>query len=659
MAQPTSSPNPPGARQGGETLRRDAEAPSLAPRHALELAIQLELTGGDAVLAGLAAARVATLFASLDGPADPPADDRSWQSLLARETPPSDTELQGVWSELRPHQPGAPSTVSPSALGRLREIWPLLGPTEYLLGKGGDTRLMLDPLTGLNAYGCSSRPRPWAVTFASSTASSISARGYTGAEEGRCLLLREALAHGALLAGRRANERVRAAILAHYGLPPGTRVVLTPSGTDAELAALAVTWLADPATPIANVLMASEETGAGVPLAATGHHFATLTARGVPVTKGDKIDGFVPHGSASQVELIEIPIRSDNGALRGANEVDAQCTESARKALARGARVLLHVMDQSKTGLVAPSFAALDAFRDDTRVDVVVDACQARLSAASVRRYFDRGDMVLVTGSKFFTGPPFAGALLLPPRIAARLDGTRPLPAGLASYFGRFDWPESVAACAAFPEGSNVGLALRWEAALAEMKAFESVPRETVNEILERFASTVGGAIAANPDLVLHDVLPLDRPREPGGWDSIRTIFAFSVRAPERRDGVPRRLLDPEEAARLYAWLNSDVSPCIPGVSEAERALAARLFHIGQPVGVRGNGGHKSGALRLSAGARLVSGEPSHAGLPPSTRIESELADALSVLAKVSLILEHFDAIRAINPRPRFRGGVP
>ena len=535
----------------------------------------------------------------------------------------------------------------------LKEL--LYGATEHVLGKGGDTRLVLDAVTGLNAYGCSSLPRPWAVTFASSTASSISERGYAAADKARARLLSDTIERGDVFAVRAATDRVRAGILVHYGLPPSTRIALVPSGTDAELAALALAWLADPKKPIVNVLVAPEETGTGVPLAAKGRHFATLTARGIPVTKGDRIDGF-----PGDVELAEVPIRDANGVLRSDEEIDAACARATEAGLARGARVLFHVMDQSKTGRIAPSASCLERLKGDDRVDVVIDACQARLTAASVQRYFDLGHIVLITGSKFFTGPPFAGALLLPPRIAARLDGAAPLPAGLADYFGRFDWPEPAAACTGLADGGNVGLALRWEAALAEMRAFAAVPPETVTEILEGFARTVRGAFEANPDLRLHDVPALTRAHDAHGWDTIRTIFAFSIRAPSApgsREGA--RLLDVEEAARVYAWLNSDISAHLaPGASEADRGLAARLFHLGQPVAIVGPGGAKSGALRISAGARLVSGEPSHAGLAHHARIESELADALAALAKVSLVLRNYDTLRAANPRPRFRGGV-
>ena len=55
-------------------------------------------------------------------------------------------------------------------------------PTHVLMATGGAIRLRTDPETLLNGYGCSHRPRPWAITFASSTASSVSERGYMAAD---------------------------------------------------------------------------------------------------------------------------------------------------------------------------------------------------------------------------------------------------------------------------------------------------------------------------------------------------------------------------------------------------------------------------------------------------------------------------------------------
>ena len=54
-------------------------------------------------------------------------------------------------------------------------------PLERILATGGDSRLTVDLKTGLNRYGTVPRPRPEAVHFSSSTASSISDYGFTRA----------------------------------------------------------------------------------------------------------------------------------------------------------------------------------------------------------------------------------------------------------------------------------------------------------------------------------------------------------------------------------------------------------------------------------------------------------------------------------------------
>ena len=145
-------------------------------------------------------------------------------------------------------------------------------------------------------------------------------------------------------------------------------------------------------------------------------------------------------------------------------------------AIARGERVLLHAVDVSKTGLLAPRLALLHELRrtHGSKFDLVIDACQTRLSPASIARYVALDAVVLITGSKFFTGPPFSGAALIPASIACRL-ADREIPTGLRDYFAQDNFSSNCRAARKLPRG-NIGLALRWHAALAEMQAFFDVP---------------------------------------------------------------------------------------------------------------------------------------------------------------------------------------
>ena len=610
---------------------------AVALRHAIEIAV-MRRAGAAPALAGLGAARVAARFAGFERllQASEPAPDAGI-AALAGAAPPSAAALVTLWRRLAVHQPDADPTLPTGTVARLAALWPLLEPVEALLQSGGDARLRVDPRSGLNGYGSSHRPRPWAVTFASSTASSTSERGFAAAEQARRRWLSAGLARGTAPVLAEAAAAVKAAIAAHYGLPAGTEVLLAASGTDCELFTLALAQLHPSGRPLVNILVAPEETGSGVPLAAEGRHFAADTAWGVPVAKGARVAGFDP-----RVRVARVAVRA-GGRVRSAEAVAADCAAIVGSAVASGIRAVLHLLDQSKTGLIAPAGDAVRALhaRHPDALDVVVDACQARVAECRVRAWLAAGWMVQLTGSKFFTGPPFAGTVLVPPSLAGRLD--RPLPAGLADYAGRHEWPPRSRAAGPLTERANLGLLLRWEATLAEMRVFAAVDPAWRCTVLERFGAAVRAAVAASPDLRL---LPPPVPaRAFPEWDALPTIFSFAVL-------FERRPMDPAEARQVYRWLNSDLRTALP---DAEPALAGLRCHIGQPAPVAEAGGAVAGVLRISAGARLVSGEPSHAGLDREQRLDREIADMGAAIAKIGLIVRHYARLQRADPGPTFR----
>lgn len=589
-------------------------------------------------LARAAAARAAALFGEAERAALPPQAQAllpGWLAPMASDISPGPTRLAELFD------------LSAEEAGRLHGLWSWLGTADALMETGGDIRLARDPKTALNGYGCSHRPRPWAITFASSTASSSSERGYIAADKAR-LQVSAALLRG--MAPQRALAScigaVRRGLGRAYGLRPGEEIVLAASGTDTELLALALTHLAGTGQPILNILIAPEETGRGVPMAARGQHFAVDTALGHDVTFEAPIEGFRP-----DTALANIALRSASGAVRPQSEVEAEIEAVLDAALAQGRRVILHGLDLSKTGLLAPSPAFLADLRAryGAGFDIVVDACQARLSPSSVRAYLALEAVVLVTGSKFFTGPPFAGAALLPASVAARL-GTARLPAGLAAYFNQGEFPPGAFAAQGLPAGGNYGLALRWHAALAEMRALLRVAPKRRADIIEAFGAAVRQGIDATPGLALLPAPPIARTAADEPWERLPSIFTFSLPAPH----APGRCLTPAEARQVYVWLNTDLSGVLPQAGE----VAARICHIGQPVPLaQPEGAGQMGALRVSAGARLISGEPSHRSLALGARLRREFADVGIVFAKIRLILENWQRLCAANPTPSYRGG--
>lgn len=621
---------------------RGAVTPSLPPhpevaalwqRHDVE-ATWLSTHGVAPALAKAAAARAAAQFFSLEIKRLPVGVQSTlpvWLRPMAGDVSPSLDNLTS-WFGLSQHE-----------AQRLQDVWGLLGTADELMETGGDIRLARDPQTGLNGYGCSHRPRPWAITFASSTASSSSERGYIAADKAR-------LATTALLLRGEARRRAisacigsaRRGIAKVFGLSAGEDVILAASGTDTELLALALAHLSGADTPILNILIAPEETGRGVPMAARGLHFAVDTALGCNVSFETPIEGF-----RADTSLANIPLRTPAGDVRPAAEIEAQIESVLAQALAAGQRVILHGLDLSKTGLLAPTPVFLERLRETYGMafDIVLDACQARLSPASIQTYLALDAIVLVTGSKFFTGPPFAGAALLSQRVAARLQSGE-LPAGLGAYFNRAEFPARSRAAKNLPDDGNYGLALRWHAALAEMKAFFHVAPDKRAQILQKFAEAVVQGVAATKGLRLLPSPPLCRGEE--GWERLPSIFTFALCAPH----APNRYLTPAESRQIYVWLNTDLSPWFP----AQADIAGRICHIGQPVPLpQPEGEGQMGALRVSAGARLISGEPSHRALRPQARLARELADVEVVFAKIGLILGAWAVLSAANPSPSYR----
>lgn len=433
-----------------------------------------------------------------------------------------------------------------------------------LLASGGDERICPDPNTGRNRYGTTIQPAAEETWFSSSTATSISARGY-----------RAALADLQALTGRDVRStlhvrdwlgRIRAEIAALFGCK-GTETVLAASGTDAELIALAIAERLM-ARPITNIVVAPNETGSGVANAAAGMNFQSTSCLGGPVAVGQRLAGW----SQSDIEVACVDIRTPEGEPRHPRAVDADVVRHAAKALAHGRCVLLHVLDTSKTGLAGPSrrLAEQIAASAPDRVLVMVDACQLRCPPDRLRSDLARGFMVLITGSKFGAGPPLSGALLLPKAIAERLGDARPPPEGLADYSACQDWPERLQETFArnLTTPANLGAGLRWSAALAELGRFAKVDPRLLARFLARFEREVRLRAAMTPR-----VSPLE--------DGIHGILPNPSIVPLLIRRVDGCCMSSAELARIQADLRRAMMPTRIGGASAR---LQRVFHVGQPV---------------------------------------------------------------------------
>jgi hypothetical protein len=496
----------------------------------------------------------------------------------------------------------------------------LFVPLDRLLGGGGDARLTLDPVSGVNAYGCRPCPCPDTLSFASSTATSISQRGYERVGDARESLMRSAVAVGIEAAFDARVESMRDRLKCYLGLSStGVDIAFSPSGTDSQLQALLLArGLLGPR--LTTVIVAADQTGSGTVDTARGRHFSTMTANGHRVGKGDPIAGL-----ADAVNSTALPSFDAAGGFRSGAENDQLVIGAIERSVAGGSNVLLQIMDASKLGWRAPGDQCLDeiARRWPDRVQVVVDACQTRLGRPRLRGYLDRGYLVIITGSKFFTGPAFSGALLVPSRLAPACDAITGDVSGFCEYSNRSDWPMHWKNLRSrFAGRTNFGQWLRWEAALEEIRAYYAVPDRFRLQALTTFGEGVARIIGASPSLRL---LPQNCDDRGADDEELAraTIFPFAI-SHRGRD------LALDDCRMIYREL---------GCASADERPEAPICLVGQPVALGGDARSCAAVLRISASARLVTEAWSPDETTACGNLRRELDHVGAVVAKIERLV--------------------
>jgi hypothetical protein len=325
-------------------------------------------------------------------------------------------------------------------------------------------------------------------------------------------------------------------------------------------------------------------------------------------------------------QIMTAPSRAAGGALRPAHQIDEEIAAIAAAAAQAGRKVLLVMLDVSKTGLISPSVACAQDLKQrfPERIEVLVDACQLRLAPQTLAAYLRQDFMVAITGSKFITGPAFSAALLVPEAAAARMQAAR-APRALADLCLQGELPDGWRGAPELKAKANFGLVLRWEAALEEMRRFSALPPAAVTRFFGDFAAAVGERLAEDEAFEAAPVRPLERTGlgAPASWDRVQTIFPFFL----KRGGRTMTSLETLGVQRLMtvdlgAWAGWDV--------------AGRRVQLGQPVHCGKRQGADLSALRLCLSARLAV----EALAPGGCGAEAMIGEALVALDKASWLTE-------------------
>jgi len=286
-------------------------------------------------------------------------------------------------------------------------------------------------------------------------------------------------------------------------------------------------------------------------------------------------------------------------------------------------------------GWTAPSENCISELqrRWPDRICVVVDACQMRIGRARLRHQLTQNRIVLMTGSKFYCGPPFSGAILIPESLGSAFANINQIPLGLRTLSSRFDWPARYQAQrSGFPSAQNFGQWLRWEAALEEMRAYHVVPVEFRIRALARFAMAIPALIAASRVVVLYGDSVCDTDTARDEEFTAPTIFPISLK---HAGGF----FSYQECTTIHRLLTQNLSRSL--TAGVESAAASRLCRMGQPVTI----GSTTAIIRLSSSARMVARCWSSDAATAIANIETEIASVALALDKLEFVVRHYNQL--------------
>jgi len=282
---------------------------------------------------------------------------------------------------------------------------------------------------------------------------------------------------------------------------------------------------------------------------------AAETGRGVPAA-------LCPSGSG--IVCTEIAIRDANAKVLPAAQVDDAVIAQVEQAIARAEHVLLVMVDQSKSGCVAPSLDCTLYLRQrfPDQLHVLLDGCQFRFSLSTLNSYLQHGIMVAITGSKFLAGPSFSAALLLP-NADAFAESAVPTP----------------------------GLLLRWQVALGSLQALYRLDQAELRALLQSCGEQIRQRFLHDPvfePLPTTDIVRSvpDVRVDSVAWDDLPTIFPFRLRV----------------SVGHYA----SHADCIMMYQKLQQGSASRV-QLGRPIPAgKTRHGEIAGALRLCISAPML-----------------------------------------------------
>ncbi len=491
---------------------------------------------------------------------------------------------------------------------------------QRLLINGGDDRLLLDE-GGLNQYFVPPYHSEDYIIRSSSTCNMISGEAFDSLKNNCDPFVKK---NKDILHHKVLTEEVKHDILECLGIDNSEVYInLTPSGTDSEILLTFLSCLQGKLLHnthrILNFIPSGTEVGRGMGLASDLRYFSKTTPSGRFVNKGEPILGT----SGFQIKNVTIPFRNDCGQMSDDQEVEKSIFADTDKFLSSNSGiVVLRVVSYSKTGLEMPKlhFAEDLKQRYPGRVIVAVNTIQMRCRIHQIKQCLEAGMVVSLSGSKFFGGPPFSGALLLPKAEFSFFEEfALNQPVGFRDLFS-LNFLDDSLLDSSDSHFWDFSLLFRWKAALYEMKRYLALQESQRNESISSWYNQV-------IDLPTESVefLPLKVSHNGGASGLENTILPFHL---YRKDN---NLFSHSELQNVHKWMSMDLSAFLP---DEEAEIVSIPILVGQPVKLC----DEKSVLRIALSTPQIVDINQHG-------IEDQLVKDRIVLKKLALISKYYDLL--------------
>jgi len=514
-------------------------------------------------------------------------------------------------------------------------------PTHLLMTQGCDDRLVLDTTTKLNRYYTSPLPCNDTIFRSSSTTSHSSEEAFLQAEQLRQELLLKTLKKPDEPVFDNAMHKIRQR-LANVFLNSSTNktsINFFASGTNAEylpsFLALAghQQWVDTGSIGkkhlVTNFVAAETEIGSKSSLAAQMKHISSLLPTGESVMVNTMLNQF-PEGV---MNVVSLPARNfESGEVIELPILEAELEGKIENLITQhNQQVVLHTVHYAKTGVHMPSYEFACRMKKTYSDSIVVfaDAAQTRCSRELINNYLKNDIIVLLSGSKFYSGPSFTGIILMPESQTRVLNNSSLfVPSGLQDYCSAYDFDQSLVNMRSkLSTWKNVGLLLRLCASMSEIEQLFNLPESARESIISSWSARAKSLIelddcfecvSANTDFT----------------DNIaqtNTVYPFKV-ADENG-----KCFDMDQLKKMHRWMTLDLSLNMPHtVSHQEKKVAAKKCLLGQPVKIANQDGREIGAIRLAFGVQTLRAIV-------QSGLEQEFENDKIIIAKLHLIKRHFE----------------